>query len=40
MSGVPIEEPIASYGPFVMNTQQEIFEAVKEFQSGKYGVLN
>ena len=33
MSGVPIEEPIASYGPFVMNTQQEIFEAVKEFQS-------
>ena len=40
LSGEPIDEPIASYGPFVMNTQEEIFEAIKEFQSGKYGVLN
>ena len=40
LSGEPINEPIASYGPFVMNTQEEIYEAIEEYQSGKYGVLN
>jgi len=39
LSGTPIKEPIASYGPFVMNTQQEIREAMLEYQQGKFGVL-
>jgi quercetin 2,3-dioxygenase len=40
LSGAPINEPIAQYGPFVMNTQQEIYEAMEEFNSGKFGHLD
>jgi len=40
LSGQPIDEPISSYGPFVMNTDEEIMQAVKDFQSGKFGVLD
>lgn len=40
MSGAPIEEPIARYGPFVMNTKSELIEAVQDYQSGKMGHLS
>jgi redox-sensitive bicupin YhaK (pirin superfamily) len=35
IAGRPLREPIVQYGPFVMNTKQEIYQAVTDFQSGK-----
>jgi len=37
LSGKPIAEPIVGYGPFVMNSQQEIEAAMDDFRSGKFG---
>ena len=39
LSGEPIHEPIVSYGPFVMNTKQEILQAYEDLDKGKFGVL-
>lgn len=37
MSGMPIAEPIVGYGPFVMNSREEIVQAIEDFNSGKFG---
>ena len=37
IAGRPLKEPIVQYGPFVMNTQQEIYQAVSDFRNGRLG---
>jgi redox-sensitive bicupin YhaK (pirin superfamily) len=37
MTGEPIDEPVVGYGPFVMNSEAEIREAIVDFNSGKFG---
>jgi len=39
LSGEPFNEPVATYGPYVMNTQTEIMEAMRDYQMGKMGFL-
>jgi hypothetical protein len=36
IAGQPLNEPIAQYGPFVMNTHEEIFQAVEDFRAGRF----
>ncbi len=40
LTGQPLNEPIEGYGPFVMNSKAEIMEAVRDFNSGKFGHMD
>ena len=40
IAGVPLNEPVARYGPFVMNTEGEIHQAIEDYQLGRMGVIN
>jgi len=39
LAGVPLNEPVARYGPFVMNNEEEIVQAVRDYQSGRMGEI-
>lgn len=39
LSGEPLNEPIVGHGPFVMNTSEEISQAMRDFKDGKFGQI-
>ncbi len=39
IGGAPLREPVARYGPFVMNTRKELIEAVEDFETGRFGEI-
>lgn len=36
VAGRPLNEPVVKYGPFVMNTREQIYQAIDDFQSGRF----
>ena len=40
IGGIPLNEPVARYGPFVMNTKEEILQAIEDYRNGKMGNIN
>ena len=39
IAGLPLSEPVARYGPFVMNTREEIYQAIEDYRLGRMGVI-
>ena len=39
LNGAPLNEPIVGHGPFVMNTREEIAQAINDFNSGRFGQI-
>jgi hypothetical protein len=39
LGGLPIREPVVHYGPFVMNTKEEIAQAMQDYQAGRLGKI-
>jgi hypothetical protein len=39
IAGRPLREPIAQYGPFVMNSREELMQAVEDYQAGRLGTI-
>jgi quercetin 2,3-dioxygenase len=40
IAGVPLDEPVTRYGPFVMNTEAEIRKAIEDYRLGRMGTIN
>ncbi len=40
IAGLPLHEPVARYGPFVMNTREEIYQAIEDYREGRMGAIS